>query len=147
MNKFLLIWKRRFKWDKELKERFVDEEEKQLVASYNDGFVEKVSKYPKDEIVDFPKASKMSSNELKLPKIDGQQHHHNHHLKLDIPESTVIPLMPNFDTDESTTSSKNHSESSINAIKLRKITKRYKRKPEVKRTFKKIYFLKDLGCE
>ena len=70
------------------------------------------------------------------------QHHHNHHLKLDIPESNVVPLMPkdNFDTDESTTLSKNHSESSINAIKLRKITKRSKRKPEVRRTLNKINF-------
>jgi hypothetical protein len=81
------------------------------VASYNDGFVEKVSKYPKTDYYDAP--SQVTSDDLKLPKINDEP-------------STVsgINLTSRYPLhgDDS---------SSMDAIKFRKIIKRSRKKPTV----------------
>ena len=81
------------------------------MASYNDGFVEKVAKYPKTDFYDAP-PQMASGDDLKLPKIDEP--------------STVSGI-------NLTSRDPLHGDdsSSMNAIKFRKIIKRSRNKPTV----------------
>jgi len=88
------------------------------VASYNDGFVEKVSKYPKSN-TDFLDAPQTSNSHTKFPKIDEPK------LKAEVNESMASDLLL---TPRDTFNADN---SSMNAIKFRKIIKRSRKKPEV----------------
>ena len=107
-----ILLKRRVKWDKELKNRLNDADDAQFVASYNDGFVEKVSKYPKIDFYDGP--PQKASDDLKLPRIDDEPS-----TVSGINLTSRVWLLGGDDS------------SSMNAIKFRKIIKRSRKKPTV----------------